>query len=160
VITKEDYERLLPELEKLLDNHSRLRFFIKLENLSGFDTEALWKEIKFDYKHIDKSKYEILIWCLKKGDLKAWNNRRKSMKEAPILLEGADLTKANLNDADFWRANLKGTILVAAILNARTFIWSCEFDTQTDFTGVEVKRGRIDPRLREKLKNQGEEYES
>jgi hypothetical protein len=51
VITKEDYERLLPELEKLLDNHSRLRFFIKLENLSGFDTEALWKEIKFDYKH-------------------------------------------------------------------------------------------------------------
>ena len=51
VLTKKDYDRLLPELEKLLDNHGRLRFFIKLENLSGFDMEALWEDIKFDYKH-------------------------------------------------------------------------------------------------------------
>ena len=67
-------------------------------------------------------------------------------------LEGADLTKANLNDADLWRANLKGAILVAAIVNEKTFIWGCEFDTQTDFRGVKADLARMDPRLRESLR--------
>ena len=67
-------------------------------------------------------------------------------------LKGADLTKANLKDADLWRANLKGARLVAAIVNAKTFIWGCGFDTQTDFTGVEVNLARIDPRLKGSLR--------
>lgn len=50
-LTIDDYKRLLPELEELLEKHDSVRFYIKLENLSGFDMEALWKEIKFDYKH-------------------------------------------------------------------------------------------------------------
>jgi uncharacterized protein YjbI with pentapeptide repeats len=202
--------------------------------------KMVFSEIK--KKRFDKSQYEILIRCSEKGDLKAWNNRRKSMKEAPILLEGADLdgvdlpgadlsnadllgaelcnanlrgaafrcanltganlseadleganlqkanlvaaelsranlrgahlfeanlknaelmwanlegadlTKANLNDADLWRANLKGARLVEVIANARTFVWRCDFNTQTDLMGVELIQGRIDPRLKERLK--------
>jgi len=50
-LTKEDYERLLPELEELLQKHGHLKFFIKIESLSGFEMEALWKDIKFDFKH-------------------------------------------------------------------------------------------------------------
>jgi hypothetical protein len=56
--------------------------------------------------------------------------------------------------ADLWRANLKGARLVAAIVNARTFIWGCEFDTQTDFTGMEADLARIDPQLRESLRTE------
>jgi len=153
-------------------------------------------------KRFDKSQYEILIRCSEKKDLNEWNERRKNIEEAPILLEGAeldgvdlqgadlsnayllgaelcranlkganlfeanlknaelmwtnlegaDLTKANLYDADLWRANLKGARLVAAIVNARTFIWGCEFDTQTDFMGMKVDLARIDPRLKESLR--------
>ena len=162
-------------------------------------------------RRFDKNQYELLVKCSEKRDLKAWNEWRKEIKEAPILLEGAelggvnlegadlcdadlegadlqnvnlvnaelwranlkhvhlfeanlknaelmwanlegaDLTKANLNDADLWRANLKGARLAAAIVNEKTFIWGCEFDTQTDFTDVEVDLARIDPRLRESL---------
>ena len=78
-----------------------------------------------------------------------------NLKNAELMwanLEGADLTKANLDDADLWRANLKGARLVAAIVNARTFIWGCEFDTQTDFTGMKVDLARIDPQLKESLR--------
>jgi len=69
-----------------------------------------------------------------------------------VNLQGADLSKADLSDAELWRANLKGARLVAAIVNARTFIWGCEIDTQTDFTGMQADLARIDPRLRESLK--------
>jgi hypothetical protein len=50
-ITKEDYEQLLPELEELLNKHDSLRFYIELENLSGFEIGALWKDVKFDFKY-------------------------------------------------------------------------------------------------------------
>jgi hypothetical protein len=50
-LTKEDYDRLLPELEELLEKHDSVRFYIKLEDLSGFETGALWKDMKFDFKH-------------------------------------------------------------------------------------------------------------
>lgn len=50
-LTKEDYTRLLPELENLLKEYGTLRFYIRLENFSGFEMGALWEDIKFDIKH-------------------------------------------------------------------------------------------------------------
>jgi hypothetical protein len=42
--------------------------------------------------------------------------------------------------------------LAAVIVNAETFIWGCEFDINTDFTGMDIDLARIDLRLRESLK--------
>lgn len=50
-LTKEDYISLLPSLENLLKNHGLIRFFIRLEDFKGFELEALWEDIKFDYEH-------------------------------------------------------------------------------------------------------------
>lgn len=50
-LTKEDYAGLLPQLEHMLETHGPLRFYIKLEDFSGFEMGALWEDIKFDYKH-------------------------------------------------------------------------------------------------------------
>ena len=50
-LTKKDYEQLLPQLEDMFDRHGTLRFYIRLDNISGIDAGALWDEIKFDYKH-------------------------------------------------------------------------------------------------------------
>lgn len=50
-LTKTDYERVLPDLEIMMNEHGVLKFYIKLEDFSGFDMEALWEDIKFDYKH-------------------------------------------------------------------------------------------------------------
>jgi hypothetical protein len=50
-LTKEDYERLIPELEELLEKHDSLRFFIKLQGLTGFEMGALVEDLKFDFKY-------------------------------------------------------------------------------------------------------------
>lgn len=53
-LKEEDYNRVLPQLEQLLQEHEKLRFFIKLDDFQGFEPEALWKELKFDKKHRDE----------------------------------------------------------------------------------------------------------
>jgi len=50
-LTKGDYTSMLPELVSLLKNHGLIRFYIKLEDFQGFEVEALWEDIKFDYEH-------------------------------------------------------------------------------------------------------------
>ncbi len=50
-LTKDQYLQLLPELEKILQKSSPLRFYIKLEEFTGLELGALWEDIKFDYKH-------------------------------------------------------------------------------------------------------------
>jgi uncharacterized protein YjbI with pentapeptide repeats len=99
---------------------------------------------------------------LRKRGFEWWNEWRKNKKEVPVLLEGAelggvnlqgaDLTRVNLNGVDFWKTNLKGAKLIAVIVNAETFIWGCEFDLQTDFTGMRMDLARIEPRLKERLR--------
>lgn len=77
-------------------------------------------------KQFDKNQYETLIRCSEKRDLNEWNERRKNIKEAPILLngaelgganlQGADLSKVDLSDAELWKANLRGARLWCANL--------------------------------------------
>jgi len=50
-LTLDDYEQMLPELEKMFSRHDDLRFYIDLNNVSGIEMGALWEDIKFDYEH-------------------------------------------------------------------------------------------------------------
>ncbi|MCB2141474.1 STAS/SEC14 domain-containing protein [bacterium] len=50
-LTKSDIEKALPELDKQLATHDKLRFFIKLEDVTGIDLEALWEDLKYDARH-------------------------------------------------------------------------------------------------------------
>ena len=50
-LTKDEYERAIPECEALFEKHDRLRFFIRLEDFAGFELGALWEDIKFYRKH-------------------------------------------------------------------------------------------------------------
>lgn len=53
-LTKEEYERAIPECEELFRQHDKLRFFIKLEDFSGFELGALWEDIKFYRSHANE----------------------------------------------------------------------------------------------------------
>lgn len=53
-LTKEDYSQLLPEIELMLQQHKVFHFYITLENFTGFEANALWENIKFDYKYKDQ----------------------------------------------------------------------------------------------------------
>lgn len=47
----EDYQHFVPEFERLVKQHGRLRLLIEMVDFHGWDGAALWDDIKFDAKH-------------------------------------------------------------------------------------------------------------
>lgn len=50
-LVKADYEHFVPEFERLLRQHGKLRLLFDMTNLHGWDAGALWEDIKFDVHH-------------------------------------------------------------------------------------------------------------
>ena len=56
-ISKEDYERLAPELERLIQRYGKIRVLVIMRDFHGWRMGALWQDIKFDlqhFKHFEK----------------------------------------------------------------------------------------------------------
>lgn len=52
-LAKEDYERFVPEFEKSIEEHGKIRILVKLHDFHGWEMAALWEDIKFDTKHFN-----------------------------------------------------------------------------------------------------------
>lgn len=52
-LTSEDYDRLIPELERVAAEQGPLRIYIELHDFTGWTPPALWKDIRFDAQHQD-----------------------------------------------------------------------------------------------------------
>jgi len=50
-LTKEDYERFVPEFEKLIQQHGKIRVLMRMDDFHGWKAAALWEDIKLDFKH-------------------------------------------------------------------------------------------------------------
>ena len=50
-LKKEDYERMAPEVERLIEQHGKLRILFDMDDFHGWNVGALWEDIKFDVKH-------------------------------------------------------------------------------------------------------------
>jgi hypothetical protein len=50
-LTKQDYERFVPEVERLIGQHGKLRLLVRMHDFHGWTLGALWEDIKFDVKH-------------------------------------------------------------------------------------------------------------
>ncbi len=50
-LTKLDYERFVPEVERLIRRHGKVRMLIQMHDFHGWSLSALWDDIKFDLKH-------------------------------------------------------------------------------------------------------------
>ena len=48
---KADYERCVPEFERLIRQHGKLRLLFELTGFHGWEAGALWDEIKLDIRH-------------------------------------------------------------------------------------------------------------
>ena len=48
VLTKEDYDRILPQAKTLLRQHGTLRVLFEMTDFHGWEPAALWEELKFD----------------------------------------------------------------------------------------------------------------
>jgi hypothetical protein len=50
-LTKADYERFVPEVERLIRRHGKVRMLIQMHDFHGWSLSALWDDIKFELKH-------------------------------------------------------------------------------------------------------------
>ena len=50
-LAKADYEHFIPEVERLVSQHGKLRILFVMNDFHGWDLGALWEDIKFDIKH-------------------------------------------------------------------------------------------------------------
>jgi len=48
---KADYELFVPEAERLIQKHRKIRVLVQMHDFHGWDAGALWEDIKFDLKH-------------------------------------------------------------------------------------------------------------
>ncbi len=50
-LAKADYEHFVPEFERLVRQHGKLRVLFDMSTFHGWEAGALWEDIKFDIKH-------------------------------------------------------------------------------------------------------------
>jgi hypothetical protein len=50
-LAKVDYEDFVPEFERLVQQHGKLRVLFDMTDFHGWEAGALWEDIKFDIKH-------------------------------------------------------------------------------------------------------------
>lgn len=50
-LAKEDYEHFVPEFERLVQQHGKLRLLFDMTDFHGWNAAALWEDTKFAIKH-------------------------------------------------------------------------------------------------------------
>lgn len=50
-LAKGDYEAFVPEVERQIEAHGKIRIVVELVDFHGWSAGALWEDIKFDLKH-------------------------------------------------------------------------------------------------------------
>lgn len=50
-LTKQDYEHFVPETERRIKQHGKLRMLVEMHDFHGWTLGALWEDIKFDLRH-------------------------------------------------------------------------------------------------------------
>ena len=52
-LTDEDYQIFVPEIERNLKRHDKLRILVVFKDFKGWDLHALWDDVKFDIQHFN-----------------------------------------------------------------------------------------------------------
>ena len=50
-LTKDDYENFVPEVERLIQEHGKVRVLFDMHGFHGWTPGALWEDLKFDARH-------------------------------------------------------------------------------------------------------------
>lgn len=60
-LTKADYKELLPEVERLIRTHGKIRILCQMHDFHGWEWGALWEDLKFDAKHFSDIERVALV---------------------------------------------------------------------------------------------------
>ncbi len=95
-LTNEDYDRFLPEVERLIDLHGKVRVLFNMENFHGWSAGGLWEDIKFDMKHFSDIERLAIV-----GD-KAWEHGMAVFCRPFTTAKIRYFDKGDADNADAW----------------------------------------------------------
>ena len=97
-LVKEDYEHFVPEFERLVRQHGKLRVLFDMTGLHSLEAAAIWEEIKFDAKHLGD-----IERCAMVGD-KQWQHVMTIFCKPFMKAKIQYFDHADLADAQRWLA--------------------------------------------------------
>ncbi len=50
-LSREDYARFLPEVERLIARHGKIDILFEMSDFHGWEAEAMWEDTKFGFRH-------------------------------------------------------------------------------------------------------------
>ena len=50
-LSREDYQQFVPEVERLVQAHGKIRMLVEMHGFHGWTAGALWQDLKFDARH-------------------------------------------------------------------------------------------------------------
>jgi len=50
-LARQDYEQFVPEVDRLIARHGKIRMLVQMYDFHGWTAGALWEDLKFDLKH-------------------------------------------------------------------------------------------------------------
>ncbi len=65
-LTRDDYSQFVPEFERLIGQHGKIRVLLEMIDFHGWEVAALWEDVKVDFKHFSDIERLAMV-----GD-KAW----------------------------------------------------------------------------------------
>ena len=60
-LTKEDYKSFVPKVEELIQKFGKIRVVFEMRDFHGWDTSALWEDIKFDIRHFSDIESLVMV---------------------------------------------------------------------------------------------------
>jgi hypothetical protein len=96
VLTKEEYDRVLPQVSLLLRRHEPLRVLFEMTDFHGWEPVALWDELKFDRAHFVMATLSIPFTRaeIRYFDYTDLAGARKWLEEVPYGLAKAKMGRA------------------------------------------------------------------
>ena len=52
-LDKQDYEQFGPQLDRMIEQHGKIRVLLETHDFQGWDAGALWEDIKFNASHFN-----------------------------------------------------------------------------------------------------------
>lgn len=64
-LSKEDYDQLLPVLRQKVAEHQNIRWYFEMDKFEGWEPEAAWKDMKFDFKNTNNLEKVAMVGAKK-----------------------------------------------------------------------------------------------
>ena len=93
---REDYEMFVPETERMIREHGKIRILVTMHDFHGWDTGGLWEDMKWNARHFNQIERLAVV-----GE-KTWHRLMTGFCKPFTTAQVRYFTPGELDDARTW----------------------------------------------------------